>query len=120
MRPTDLILECNIEDLSNLHGVLDSLESVDVREVSVNLLGPYRPGCASEVMAFCTGCALRSRQKRLTFFGGKLHREIEDPLWAQELAATDSSWARVSAELQALRPHDVAVDMLATTECFFI
>ena len=112
MPPADIILDCKVEDLNTLHSVLDALESEDVESISVSISG-YVPGSASKVMAFCTGCALRSRRHSLNIYGRKLVDEvlIGDAPLSEELAAIDSSWARVSAELQILRPHDVAVNM---------
>ena len=118
MHTAEIILECNIEDLSTLHRVLDSLESVDVACISVSLHG-YRPGCASELLAFSTGCALRSRHKRLSIYGRELLGEIDDALLVQEMAAINNAWRRLSAELQAFHgPHLVDVLILSSPVYF--
>ena len=82
LHPAEIVLECNIEDLNTLHSVLDSLEPENIESISVSLCG-HRPGCASEVLAFCTGCALRSRRHSLTIFGSDLLGEIDDELLVQ-------------------------------------
>lgn len=112
MHPSELyLLVLDVDaDLLSLHEVLDSLDSANVGHISVLLYG-YGPGCTNKVLAFCTGCALRSRSKRLTIYGGELLHEIDDELVVQELLAIDSIWETLSAEIQAFHRHNVAVAM---------
>ena len=98
-------------ELSTLHSVLDSLENTDVGRIVVSLHG-YDQGCASEVLAFSTVCAMRSRCKLLSICGAELLAEAAgDDAAERELLALDAHWEHLSAEIQVFRKHEVEVVM---------